>query len=164
MVAMRPVSRHADLCSDRRGRQPHGAARELGSSLPAVVRPRRLRALTWACACSTARPGGITLTDEGRQHLERSRHVLSALEEARSAAPRRRSRGARGPAADHGAGAVRRRCTSRRWSARFVQRHPGMQCTMLLLTGSVNLLEEGVDLGHPHRPAGRLLAGGAAAR
>ena len=61
------------------------AAPALGCSLPAVVRALAAyeRALGVRLFHRTTRR--ISLTDEGRQHLERSRHVLAALAEAEAA-------------------------------------------------------------------------------
>lgn len=121
------------------------AARALGSSLPAVVRSLAAyeRALGARLFHRTTRR--ITLTEEGRQHLERSRHVLSALADAEEAL-----------GAEAAAPAGHLRITApvlfgQMYVAplvtRFVQRHPGLKCTLLLLDRVVNLLEEGLDLG-----------------
>ena len=121
------------------------AARELGSSLPAVVRALAAyeRALGVRLFHRTTRR--ITLTDEGRQHLERSRQVLSALEDAEAAL----SAGAATPSGQlHVTAPV---LFGQMYVAplvtRFVQQHAGMRCTLLLLDRVVNLLEEGLDLG-----------------
>src|SRR5689334_9417841 len=121
------------------------AARELGTSLPAVVRSLAgyEQALGVRLFHRTTRR--ITLTEEGRQHLERSRHVLSALEEAEAAL---------GAQAAAPAGQLRITAPvlfGQMYVApavtRFVQRHPGLKCSLLLLDRVVNLLEEGLDLG-----------------
>lgn len=121
------------------------AARELGSSLPAVVRSLAAYEAQLGVRLFHRTTRRISLTDEGRQHLERSRQVLSALEDAETAL----RAGASAPAGHlqitapvlfgqmYVAPAV----------TRFVQKHPGMRCTMLLLDRVVNLLEEGLDVG-----------------
>ncbi|HEY0825025.1 MAG TPA: LysR family transcriptional regulator [Ramlibacter sp.] len=121
------------------------AARELGASLPAVVRSLAAyeRALGVRLFHRTTRR--ITLTDEGRQHLERSRQVLSALEEAEAAL----SAGAATPSGQlHVTAPV---LFGQMYVAplvtRFVHQHAGMRCRLLLLDRVVNLLEEGLDLG-----------------
>jgi DNA-binding transcriptional LysR family regulator len=121
------------------------AARELGTSLPAVVRSLAAYEAQLGVRLFHRTTRRITLTDEGRQHLERSRQVLAALEDAESAL----SEQARAPQGHlaitapvlfgqmYVAPAV----------TRFVQRHPGTRCTMMLLDRNVNLVEEGLDLG-----------------
>ena len=121
------------------------AARALGSSLPAVVRSLAAYEAQLGVRLFHRTTRRITLTEEGRQHLERARHLLAELEEAEAAL--------RAGATDlaghlhitapvlfgqmHVAPVV----------LRFVQRHPGVRCTTLLLDRMVNLLEEGLDLG-----------------
>lgn len=122
-----------------------GAARELGTSLPAVVRALAAYEAALGVRLFHRTTRRITLTEEGRQHLERSRHVLSALADAEEAL-----------GAEAAAPAGHLRITApvlfgQMYVApvvtRFVQRHPGLQCTLLLLDRVVNLLEEGLDLG-----------------
>jgi DNA-binding transcriptional LysR family regulator len=121
------------------------AARALGTSLPAVVRSLAgyERELGVRLFHRTTRR--ITLTDEGRQHLERSRHVVAALEDAEAAL---------GAQASAPAGQLHITAPvlfGQMYVApavtRFVQRHPGMRCTLMLLDRVVNLIEEGLDLG-----------------
>ena len=121
------------------------AARDLGSSLPAVVRSLAAYESHLGVRLFHRTTRRISLTEEGREHLARSRQVLAALEDAESAL----SAGAAEPAGHlsltapvlfgqmYVAPAV----------TRFVQRHPGIRCTTLLLDRMVNLLEEGLDLG-----------------
>jgi DNA-binding transcriptional LysR family regulator len=121
------------------------AAREMGASLPAVVRALAAYEAQLGVRLFQRTTRRISLTEEGRQHLERSRQVLAALEDAESALVA----GAAAPAGNlqvtapvlfgqmYVAPAV----------TRFVQRYPGMRCTTLLLDRVVNLLEEGLDVG-----------------
>ena len=121
------------------------AARALGTSLPAVVRSLAAYERELGVRLFQRTTRRITLTEEGRQHLERSRHILSALQEAESALRAEAST----PAGHlHVTAPV---LFGQMYVApvvtRFVQRHPGMRCTTLLLDRVVNLLEEGLDLG-----------------
>lgn len=121
------------------------AARALGSSLPAVVRSLAAYEHELGVRLFQRTTRRITLTDEGRQHLERSRHILSAVQEAEAAL----SAEASAPAGHlHITAPV---LFGQMYVApvvtRFVQRHAGMRCTTLLVDRVVNLLEEGLDLG-----------------
>ena len=121
------------------------AARGLGLSLPAVVRALAAYESHLGVRLFNRTTRRITLTAEGRQHLERCRHVLAAVEDAEAALGAE----AREPAGHltitapvlfgqmHVAPVV----------TRFVARHPGMRCSLVLLDRVVNLLEEGMDLG-----------------
>ncbi|HEY3045895.1 MAG TPA: LysR substrate-binding domain-containing protein, partial [Polaromonas sp.] len=87
----------------------------------------------------------ISLTEEGRRHLESCRQVLAALDDAEAALTAEAGE----PAGHltitapmlfgqmHIAPAV----------TRFVQQHPQMRCSVVLLDRVVNLLEEGIDVG-----------------
>jgi DNA-binding transcriptional LysR family regulator len=87
----------------------------------------------------------ISLTEEGKRHLENCRQVLAALEESEAAL----SAGASEPVGHltitapvlfgqmHVAPAV----------TRFLKQHPKVRCSVVLLDRVVNLLEEGIDLG-----------------
>jgi DNA-binding transcriptional LysR family regulator len=121
------------------------AARALGTSLPAVVRSLAGYERELGVRLFQRTTRRITLTDEGRQHLERSRHILSAVQEAEAAL----SAEASVPAGHlHITAPV---LFGQMYVApvvtRFVQRHAGMRCTTLLVDRVVNLLEEGLDLG-----------------
>lgn len=121
------------------------AARELGSSLPAVVRSLAAYEAQLGVRLFHRTTRRITLTDEGRQHLERSRQLLAGVDEAEAAL----RAGATEPTGHlHITAPV---LFGQMYVApvvtRFVQRHPGVRCTMLLLDRVVNLLEEGLDLG-----------------
>jgi DNA-binding transcriptional LysR family regulator len=121
------------------------AARDLGSSLPAVVRSLAAYEGELGVRLFHRTTRRITLTDEGRQHLERSRHLLAAMEEAEAAL----RAGATQPEGHlHITAPV---LFGQMYVApvvtRFVQKHAGLRCTMLLLDRMVNLLEEGLDAG-----------------
>lgn len=121
------------------------AARDLGSSLPAVVRALAAYEAHLGVRLFHRTTRRVSLTEEGRQHLERSRHVLAALDDAESEL----RAGAAAPAGNlHVTAPV---LFGQMYVApvvtRFVQRHPGMRCSLLLLDRVVNLLEEGLDLG-----------------
>ncbi|NML43130.1 LysR family transcriptional regulator [Ramlibacter sp. G-1-2-2] len=121
------------------------AARELGSSVPAVVRALAAYEAQLGVRLFHRTTRRITLTDEGRQHLERSRHLLTGLEEAEAALRA-------GAAAPSGhlqitAPVLFGQMYVAPVVTRFAQQHPGLRCTLLLLDRVVNLLEEGQDLG-----------------
>jgi DNA-binding transcriptional LysR family regulator len=121
------------------------AARELGGSLSAVVRTLAAYEAQLGVRLFHRTTRRVALTDEGRQHLDRCRHLLAELEEAESAL----KSGAAAPVGHlqitapvlfgqmYVAPAV----------TRFVRKHPGLSCTTLLLDRVVNLLEEGLDVG-----------------
>jgi DNA-binding transcriptional LysR family regulator len=121
------------------------AARALGASLPAVVRSLAAYEASLGVRLFHRTTRRISLTEEGRQHLERCRHLLAAVDDAEAAL----RAGAAVPTGHlritapvlfgqmYVAPAV----------TRFVQRHPGLECTMVLLDRLVNLLEEGLDVG-----------------
>lgn len=121
------------------------AARDLGSSLPAVVRSLAAYEAQLGVRLFHRTTRRIGLTEEGRQHLERSRQLLAGLDEAEAAL----RAGASQPEGHlHITAPV---LFGQMYVApvvtRFVQRHPGVRCTTLLLDRMVNLLEEGLDLG-----------------
>jgi DNA-binding transcriptional LysR family regulator len=121
------------------------AARALGASLPAVVRSLAAYETALGARLFNRTTRRISLTEEGRQHLERCRQVLAALDDAEAAL----GAGTTTPAGHlaitapvlfgqmYVAPAV----------TRFVQHHPQMRCSVMLLDRVVNLLEEGLDLG-----------------
>jgi DNA-binding transcriptional LysR family regulator len=121
------------------------AARALGSSLPAVVRSLAGYEASLGVRLFNRTTRRISLTEEGKQHLESCRHVLAALEDSEAAL----SAGASEPAGHltitapvlfgqmHVAPAV----------TRFLKQHPKVRCSVVLLDRVVNLLEEGMDLG-----------------
>jgi DNA-binding transcriptional LysR family regulator len=103
----------------------------------------------------------LSLTEEGRHYLPSARDVLLAADAADLAlkAEAREPAGQLTIAAPvlfghmYVAPAI----------VRFMQRHQKVRCSVRLHDRAVNLLEEGIDVGHPHQPAGRFVAGGASA-
>jgi DNA-binding transcriptional LysR family regulator len=121
------------------------AARAQSSSLPAVVRALAAYETELGVRLFNRTTRRISLTEEGKQHLERCRHVVAVLEESEAAL----SAGASAPAGHltitapvlfgqmHVAPSV----------TRFLQKHPQLSCSVVLLDRVVNLLEEGIDVG-----------------
>jgi DNA-binding transcriptional LysR family regulator len=121
------------------------AARVMASSLPAMVRILAAYEAQLGVRLFNRTTRRISLTDEGRRHLDSCRQILAALEDAESAL----SEDASEPAGHltitapmlfgqmHVAPAV----------TRFVQQHEKMRCSMVLADRVVNLLEEGIDVG-----------------
>ncbi|WP_374666764.1 LysR family transcriptional regulator [Ramlibacter sp.] len=121
------------------------AARALESSLPAVVRTLAAYEAHLGVRLFHRTTRRVALTDEGTRHLERVREVLAALDEAEAAL---------GKQAAAPAGHLRITAPvlfGQMYVApavtRFVQRHAGLQCTLVLLDRITNLLEEGLDAG-----------------
>ena len=121
------------------------AARELGSSLPAVVRSLAAYEAALGVRLFQRTTRRISLTEDGRQHLERSRQLLASLAAAEAAL---RSEAAEPVGHLHVTAPV---LFGQMYVApavtRFVARHPEVKCTLVLLDRMVNLLEEGMDLG-----------------
>lgn len=121
------------------------AADALGSSLPAVVRSLAALEAHLGARLFQRTTRRIALTDEGRRYLASAREVLLAAD----AADRALSDEARELAGHltvtapvlfghmYVAPAI----------VRFMQQHPQIRCTVLLHDRSVNLLEEGIDVG-----------------
>lgn len=121
------------------------AAQVMESSLPAMVRTLASFEAQLSVRLFNRTTRRISLTEEGRRHLESCRQLLAALADAEAAL----SADAAEPAGHltitapmlfgqmHVAPAV----------TRFVQQHEKMRCSMVLLDRVVNLLEEGVDVG-----------------
>lgn len=121
------------------------ASKVLGSSLPAVVRVLAAYEAELGVRLFNRTTRRISLTDEGRRHLERSRLVLAAVQESEAVL----SSGS-GELAGHltvtapvpfGQMYVAPSVT------RFAAEHDQVRCTVVLLDRIVNLLEEGMDLG-----------------
>ncbi len=124
------------------------AAVALGASLPAVVRTLAAFEAGLGVRLFNRTTRRISLTDEGRRHLESCRQVLATLQEAEAALAASTAESSE-PSGQltitapmqfgqmHVAPAV----------TRFVQRYPQMRCSVLLYDRVVNLLEEGIDLG-----------------
>lgn len=121
------------------------ASRVVGSSLPATVRTLAALESHLGVRLFNRTTRRISLTEEGRRHLESCRQLLAALDDAESALTQEAGE----PAGQlsitapmlfgqmHVAPAV----------TRFVQHYPQMRCIVVLLDRIVNLLEEGIDLG-----------------
>lgn len=121
------------------------AAATLGASLPAVVRTLAALEAHLGVRLFNRTTRRLSLTEEGRRHLQSCRQLLAELADAEAAL----TAGASEPTGQltitapmlfgqmHVAGAV----------TRFVQQHPKMRCHVMLLDRVVNLLEEGIDLG-----------------
>jgi DNA-binding transcriptional LysR family regulator len=121
------------------------AAVAMGSSLPAVVRSLAAYETELGTRLFNRTTRRISLTEEGKQHLQNCRQVLMALEESEAALSARTSEpvGHLTVTAPVLFGQI--------WIApavtRFLRRHEKMQCSLVLLDRMVNLLEEGIDLG-----------------
>jgi DNA-binding transcriptional LysR family regulator len=120
------------------------AAEGLRLSLPAVVRSLAAYEAQLGVRLFHRTTRRVTLTEDGKQHLASCRQVLAALEESEA----QLSAGAREASGHltitapvlfgqmHVAPSV----------TRFLQAHPKMRCTVLLLDRVVNLIDEGIDL------------------
>jgi DNA-binding transcriptional LysR family regulator len=121
------------------------AARVMASSLPAMVRTLAALEAQLGVRLFNRTTRRISLTEEGRRHLDSCRQILAALDDAEAAL----SADAAEPAGHltitapvlfgqmHVAPAV----------TRFVQQYTQMRCSMVLVDRVVNLLEEGIDVG-----------------
>jgi DNA-binding transcriptional LysR family regulator len=121
------------------------AAQGLRLSLPAVVRSLAAYEAELGARLFNRTTRRVTLTEDGKQHLENCRQVLAALEESEAAL----SAGATQAAGHltitapvlfgqmHVAPSV----------TRFVKQHDKIRCTMVLLDRVVNLVDEGIDVG-----------------
>jgi DNA-binding transcriptional LysR family regulator len=121
------------------------AAKAAGSSLPAVVRSLAAYEAALEVRLFNRTTRRISLTDEGRLHLDNCRQVLAALEESEAAL----SAGATEPAGHLTITAPV--LFGQMWVApavtRFVAQYDQMRCSVILLDRVVNLLEEGIDVG-----------------
>jgi DNA-binding transcriptional LysR family regulator len=121
------------------------AAQALGSSLPAVVRSLAAYEAALGVRLFHRTTRRIALTEEGREHLERTRGVLAALQDAEDAL------GERGSAPAGHLHITAPVLFGQMYIApaitRFVQENPGLHCSVSLLDRVVNLVEEGMDLG-----------------
>ncbi|KAF0813146.1 HTH-type transcriptional regulator DmlR [Andreprevotia sp. IGB-42] len=122
-----------------------GAARALGSSLPATV--RTLAALEEALGVrllnrTTRRH---SLTEEGRAYLARCRDILSAVDDAERGLQDQRSEVSGKLAVT--ASVLFGQMYIAPAVTRFLQAHPKVSCRLVLLDRVVNLLEEGIDVG-----------------
>jgi DNA-binding transcriptional LysR family regulator len=120
------------------------AAGELNLSLPAVVRSLASYEAELGVRLFHRTTRRITLTEDGKQHLANCRQVLAAVDESEA----QLSAGVREAAGHltitapvlfgqmHVAPSV----------TRFLQKHPRMRCSVLLLDRITNLIDEGIDL------------------
>ena len=110
------------------------AARAQGASLPAVVRALAAYEASLGVRLFHRTTRRITLTEDGRQHLERCRQVLAAVEDAETAL----RAGAAIPTGHLGitAPVLFGQMHVAPVVARFVQKHPQMRCTVMLGRGS----------------------------
>ena len=121
------------------------ASGALGSSLPATVRTLAALEAELGVRLLNRTTRSLSLTDEGRQYLQRARGIIGELDEADRAV----GAGVADPAGSlsvtapvlYGQYHVTPAVT------RFLRRHPRMQVRMLLLDRVVNLVEEGLDVG-----------------
>ncbi len=121
------------------------AADALGSSLPAVVRTLAALESELGVRLLNRTTRRLSLTEDGRQYLERARRILADLDEA----DRSLGAGQGEPSGNlnvtapvlfgqyHVAPAV----------TRFLQRYQKMRVNLVLVDRVVNLVEEGLDVG-----------------
>ena len=121
------------------------AARVMDSSLPATVRTLAALEADLGVRLFNRTTRRISLTEEGRRHLQSCKLLLSNLEDAEAALTLEAGE----PAGHltitapmlfgqmHVAPAV----------TRFVQHYTHMRCSVMLVDRVVNLLEEGIDVG-----------------
>jgi len=121
------------------------AADALSTSLPSVVRTLAALESELDVRLLNRTTRRLSLTDEGREYLERCKRVLAEIDEAEAALSARR-------AAPKG----RLRITAPVMFGRlhvaplvteFILRHPALQVELTLLDRMVDLVEEGIDAG-----------------
>lgn len=121
------------------------AARTLDSSLPAVVRSLAGYEAHLGVRLFNRTTRRISLTEEGRRHLDSCRELLAAVDDAEAAltAEAQEPTGQLTVTAPvlFGQMYVAPAIT------RFVQAHPLIRCNVVLLDRVVNLLDEGMDVG-----------------
>jgi DNA-binding transcriptional LysR family regulator len=122
-----------------------GAARELQSSLPAVVRLLAGLEAELGARLLQRTTRRIALTEAGRRYLERCRAVDVLIGEA-EAEVRSEQTEPRGPLTLTAPVLFGSRHIATGVSA-FVQRYPDVRVEFLLLDRVVNLVEEGIDVG-----------------
>src|SRR5262249_12569055 len=121
------------------------AADALGASLPSVVRTLAALESYLGVRLLNRTTRRLSLTEDGRQYLERARRILADVDEAERAlgAQQGEPSGVLAVTAPvlfgqyHVAPAV----------TRFLQRYPKMRVNLVLLDRVVNLVEEGLDVG-----------------
>ena len=121
------------------------AAEALGSSPPAVVRTLAALESSLRVRLLNRTTRRLSLTEDGRQYLERARRIVADIDEADRSL---------GSAQDDPAGALSVTAPVLFGQyhvapavTRFLQRHPQMQIRLVLLDRVVNLVEEGLDVG-----------------
>jgi DNA-binding transcriptional LysR family regulator len=121
------------------------AAWAMGSSLPAVVRSLAAYEADLGVRLFNRTTRRISLTPEGRSHLESCRQLLAAVHDAEAALRDEASE----PAGELSltAPVLFGEMHVTPILVRFLQQYPHMRCRVVLLDRMVNLLEEGFDLG-----------------
>lgn len=122
-----------------------GAARSLGSSLPATVRTLAALEENLGMRLLNRTTRRHSLTDEGRAYFESCRDILGAIEEAEQ-----RLSDQRGEASGKltvTAPVLFGQMHIAPSLMRFLRVHPKVECRLLLLDRIVNLVEEGIDVG-----------------
>lgn len=121
------------------------AAWAMGASLPAVVRSLAAYEAELGVRLFNRTTRRITLTEDGRRHLENCRQVLTAVDDAEAAL--------KDDAAELTgqlsitAPVLFGQMYVAPIVTRFAQRHQKMRCRVVLMDRVVNLLEEGIDVG-----------------
>ncbi|HEY1103768.1 MAG TPA: LysR family transcriptional regulator [Burkholderiaceae bacterium] len=121
------------------------AALAQGGSLPAVVRTLAALEAELGVRLFNRTTRRIALTEEGRHYLESCRALLAAVHDAEAAL-----HSDAGDPTGHltiTAPVLFGQMYVAPAVTRFVQRYPGMRCSLVLLDRVVHLLEEGIDLG-----------------
>lgn len=121
------------------------AARVMASSLPATVRTLAALESHLCVRLFNRTTRRISLTEEGRRHLESCKRLLAALDDAEAALTAEAGEPAGHLAITapmlfgqmHVGPAV----------TRFVQQYTQVRCSVMLFDRVVNLLEEGIDVG-----------------
>ena len=121
------------------------AAEALGSSVPAMVRTLAALESQLGVRLLNRTTRRLSLTEDGRQYLERARRILADLEDAD------RSLGAL-QAEPSGTLSVTAPVLFGQYHVapavtRFLQRYPKMRIYLVLIDRVVNLVEEGLDVG-----------------
>ena len=121
------------------------AAEAMGASLPAVVRTLAALEAQLRVRLINRTTRRLHLTDEGALYLERSRAILAAVRDADASLAVRR-------AVPEGRLAVTAPVLfGRRYVApivnAFLAKYPGTNVDLLLLDRTVNVVEEGIDVG-----------------
>src|SRR5712692_4985233 len=121
------------------------AANALETSLPTVVRTLAALECQLGVSLLTRTTRRIHLTDEGAEYLERSRLILSAMQEVEDSLLSRRAQ-LQGKLTITASVLFGRRYLAPIVSE-FLQHHADVTADLLLLDRIVNLVEEGVDVG-----------------